>query len=159
MGLPLSLPGVQESCAVLSVISSTDTLLGGPGGPKSMRERAGWASPEFSKAFPHHTFITATTLPLIKCYVLGMWTQGLFTHSVWRAGPQNGIPRSGKRYWLGSFMRQETSRGGNVRHKSVRWESVCDSRTTCYCCFVSLLHVAQMFSITSSCTEPFRGYL
>ena len=38
MGLWLSAAGLQESVAVLSVISSTITIPGGPGGPIGKRE-------------------------------------------------------------------------------------------------------------------------
>lgn len=58
MGLPLSLPRVHESWAVLSVISSTATLSGGPGGPGSVRQ---WRSMK-----PHLIKLIRSSAP---CYV------------------------------------------------------------------------------------------
>lgn len=78
MGLPLSLPGVQDSCAVLSVISSTDTLSGGPGGPKSMEQGGGWTWGDHPlQEASHWSHLKAITLSLINGRVLVVRIQGL----------------------------------------------------------------------------------
>lgn len=149
MGLPLSLPGVQESCAVLSVISSTATLSGGPGGPKSVRQPDGWTwgeSDPFREASLHQSHkdfcswlhIKAITLPVIKGYVL-VCMQGLFIHCVCDAQgyeviTEHGNTSRGKTHGMESFMRKGkrgymgAGHGGKNKRRAngERDASVCD---------------------------------
>lgn len=152
MGLPLSLPGVQDSWAVLSVISSTATLSGGPGGPKSIgqwvQKQWNWGDHLLEEPPPPHQIQVLNTLLHIKAIILplikGLCVQGLVCMMCGAEEPLPNTRSTSIDSWVGSFMSKgkEGCRGwgGGTSVRRINKES--RQKDSSVCGWLWLYHVA-----------------